>query len=196
MNTAREASSVQISAIRTNSKSVSATSKRPSFKYLACYKQIRHCRRKRHGGNFKNQRRGRQDVEGAEGRLREEGARRRQAHAGPTPIESKHLFAVRSSTYNDSPPPRAISSPLKLQDFVRILFANPTALAICPPKEPEKQKTYRWICFNKLTLMERFVQQLDSYRIEETSLILRIIRRSLGAKWLGKQRGVKRERSS
>lgn len=92
------------------------------------------------------------------------------------PDRSEYSYAVRVSTYGGSPLPLAITSPPELYEFVAALFARPAAVAVCPPKSSKHQKTHAWACFDpdELGLVDRFVPQLDGYKVGRKRLMLRV----------------------
>jgi hypothetical protein len=98
---------------------------------------------------------------------------RRQQHERPS--RDIYPYAIRICTQDGSPLPEAISSPLKLEEFVKTQFANPTAVAVCPPGRPERQKTQKthgWICFDSVEAMECLVQQLNGCEVDGVGLSL------------------------
>ncbi|OIW27203.1 hypothetical protein CONLIGDRAFT_671032 [Coniochaeta ligniaria NRRL 30616] len=97
---------------------------------------------------------------------------RKQRHKRPS--RDQHPYAIRISTQDGSPMPLAISSSLRLEGFVTKVFATPTMTAVCPLKKSEKQKTHGWICFDTLSAMKRFVQQLNGFEVNGVGISLRL----------------------
>lgn len=91
-----------------------------------------------------------------------------------SPPRDKHPFAVRISTEDRSPLPPTISSPLKLETLAGIHFATPTAVAVCPPSKPGRSKTHGWVCFDTVSVMERFVNHLNGHKIDGIGLHLQL----------------------
>jgi hypothetical protein len=91
------------------------------------------------------------------------------------PSKDIYPYAIRICTQDGSPLPAAISSPPKLEEFVKIQFANPAAVAVCPPSKRDRRKmhkTHGWICFDSVEAMECLVQQLNGCEVNGVGLSL------------------------
>ncbi|KAK3317276.1 hypothetical protein B0T19DRAFT_288797 [Cercophora scortea] len=104
--------------------------------------------------------------------MNEKEARKRLARRPP---RSEFPHAVRICVDSGAAMPIAISSPARLDIFVRERFERgeiPAAVAICPPKALETQKTHGWVCFAELKVMESFVGQLQGCVVDGKRLRL------------------------
>ncbi|KAK3689062.1 hypothetical protein B0T22DRAFT_536079 [Podospora appendiculata] len=91
------------------------------------------------------------------------------------PPRSEFPHAVRICVDSGGAMPITISSPAKLDAFVRQRFESggaPAAVAICPPNAPETRKTHGWVCFVGLDVMEGFVGQLQGCVVDGKTLRL------------------------
>jgi len=97
----------------------------------------------------------------------------RQPNRQKRPCRKQYPYAIRISTEDGSPMPRALNTADKLNTFMTTHFTAPTAFALCPQsKKKGVKKTHGWVCFDSTLTMERCVQELNGFRVSGVSLYL------------------------